>query len=205
MNICYLVGAGDFFGMPSPDPTDLVIAADGGYDSLISHGVRCDLLIGDLDSISERPNGVELLLHPKEKDETDMYLAYLEGVRRGYSHFEVYGGTGGREDHTLANYALLLYAARRGAIMRMHGERSVATVTVGTPVTLKGKPGETFSVFAFGGDASGVTISGAKYEVGGVELKAEFPLGVSNELASDAVSISHTGGALLIIAPRCDE
>ena len=58
MGICYLVGAGDFVGSFKPGCDDLVIAADGGYDSLITSGIRCDVLVGDLDSIKEKASAI---------------------------------------------------------------------------------------------------------------------------------------------------
>ena len=61
MAICYIVGAGDFTTHFTPTDADLVIAADGGYDALKNAGIRCDLLIGDLDSINEVPTGVEII------------------------------------------------------------------------------------------------------------------------------------------------
>ena len=93
MGICYIVGAGDFPYGFSPKDDDLVIAADGGYDHLKKNGIRCDLLIGDLDSISASADGVQTKRFPIRKDETDMHLAYLEGKARGYKEFHIYGGT----------------------------------------------------------------------------------------------------------------
>ena len=115
MGVCYIVGAGDFHGSFTPAKDDLVIAADGGYLALMERGIRCDILLGDMDSLSELGvassdcKAPEILKFPVEKDETDTHLAYLEGARRGYTEFYIYGGTGGREDHTFANYSLLLY------------------------------------------------------------------------------------------------
>jgi hypothetical protein len=111
MGVCYLVGAGDFFTDININAGDIIIAADGGYDSLVSRGYVPSILIGDFDSITSAiPNGITTVKHPKEKDETDMFLAYLEGVRLGYTEFVMLGATGGRLDHTYANLALLLYA-----------------------------------------------------------------------------------------------
>ena len=43
---CYIAGAGSWYGKDfSPQPDDLVIAADGGYLHLKERGIRVDLLI----------------------------------------------------------------------------------------------------------------------------------------------------------------
>ena len=105
MSTCYIVGAGDFYGELSPRDGDIIIAADGGYDTLKKLGIEPDLLLGDMDSLTEVPRALEKLVYPVRKDETDTHLAYLEGVRRGYTDFVIYGGVGGRDDHTFANYS----------------------------------------------------------------------------------------------------
>ena len=147
MNVCYIVGAAKCSLLPSPDKTDLVIAADGGYDTLCRAGIKCDLLIGDLDSIKERETDVETIKHPTMKDETDMHLAYLEGARRGYTDFVIYGGSGGREDHTLANYSLLLYIRNNGHRATMICDTGKVYLIKNEKITLSGEPGKYFSVF----------------------------------------------------------
>ena len=67
MGICYIVGAGSFKSKFVPGDDDFVIAADGGYDSLIKNEIKCDLLIGDLDSIENIPTDIEILRHPVKK------------------------------------------------------------------------------------------------------------------------------------------
>ena len=62
MGVCYLVGAGDFYGQINKMEDDIIIAADGGYDSLKKRGYTPDLLIGDFDSImSDIPDGIRTL------------------------------------------------------------------------------------------------------------------------------------------------
>ena len=201
MGVCYLVGAGDFYGQINRMDDDVIIAADGGYDSLKKRGYTPDILIGDLDSItSDIPDGIRTLKHPKEKDETDMFLAYFEGVRLGYSEFVMLGATGGRLDHTYANLSLLLYAKERGHNVTLIDERNVILCVKNEAITLAGEKGATLSVFAFGGEASGVTLKGTKYEVDGATLSPAFPLGVSNEFTDTPAYISVTDGALIVIA-----
>ena len=199
MNTCYIVGAAKCTRLPCPDDTDLVIAADGGYDTLVHAGIRCDLLIGDLDSISEKAPSIETLRFPSMKDETDMHLAYLEGARRGYTNFVIYGGSGGREDHTLANYSLLLYIRNNGHKASMICDTGTVYMIKNEKISLSGESGKYFSVFPFASDALGVSIRGGKYRAENAMLKCDFPLGVSNEFLSDEVTISVDNGALLIV------
>ena len=199
MKTCYIVGAGDFYGSFTPADSDLVIAADGGYDTLMSRKIRCDVLIGDLDSVKEAPKNVKLIRHPVEKDETDMHLAYLEGARQGYDIFEIYGGVGGRSDHTFANYCLLAYIRAEGKKATLHGKNSIAYVIRNESTRVMGKPQKHISLFAFGGEASGVSLRGFGYGLENGTLTPNFPLGVSNHFVGDFGDIEVKDGTLLVI------
>ena len=199
MSKCYIVDAGEFYGSFTPRKGDLVIAADGGYDTLKKRGVRCELLIGDMDSISKVTPEVERLRFPSRKDETDTYLAYREGVARGYTDFELYGCVGGREDHTFANYSLLIYAKKRGHTVKLVGNGYETTAVFCETAKLCGRVGDYISVFAFGADAEGVTLHGLEYPLSGYTLTADFPLGVSNKFADKTATVSVKNGALLIM------
>ena len=201
MGICYLVGAGDFHGRISPGDDDIIIAADGGYDALTRHGYTPDILIGDLDSIkSAIPEDMRTILYPKEKDETDMFLAYEAGVKSGYTDFVLLGATGGRLDHTFANLSLLLYAKEQGHNVTVIYEGGMILCIKNEAISLAGREGAYLSVFAFGAEAKGVTIRGAKYEVDNATLSPAFPLGVSNEFGTSPAYISVKDGALIIMA-----
>ena len=200
MSVCYLVGAGDFYGHIDLSDGDVIIAADGGYDNLASHGLIANVLIGDFDSIkSTLPDGIKTIRHPKEKDETDMFLAYSEGVKLGFTDFIMLGATGGRLDHTYANISLLLYAKEHGHSMTIVHDGGAILCIKDEAVTLSGRRGALLSVFALGTEANGVSIKGAKYEADGVTLSPSFPLGVSNEFTDEKAVISVQSGALLII------
>ena len=201
MGICYIVGAGDFYGQITKFEGDIIIAADGGYDSLIQNGYTPDLLIGDLDSIrADIPEGVRTIKHPSEKDETDMFLAYSEGAKLGYTEFVMLGATGGRLDHTYANLSLLLYAKERGHNITVMDEHGIILCLKNEAISLAGIKGASFSVFAIGNVANRVSIKGAKYEAENITLSPSFPLGVSNQFTDTDARISVDDGALLVIA-----
>lgn len=199
MGRCYIVGAGEFYGSFSKREGDLVIAADGGYDALIKRGIQPDLLIGDMDSIKARGKEVESLVFPVKKDETDTFLAYREGVRRGYTEFYLYGCVGGREDHTFANYSLLIWAKKQGHTLKLIGNGYETVALFSESASFLGKPGGFISVFAFGGCAVGVTLTGLEYTLSDYTLCPDFPLGVSNKFKEATATISVREGSLLIM------
>ena len=101
---CYIFGAGGFYGLPQrPAAGDTVIAADGGWRICRRENITPDLLLGDFDSLHTMPDFARIRRVPVEKDDTDMMLAIKEGLGRGETEFHLYGGMGGRTDHTIAN------------------------------------------------------------------------------------------------------
>ena len=200
MKVCAIVGAGDFFPERfEKEKYGFIIAADGGWRTLLNIGVTPDLVVGDFDS-STAPIEFECVRHKVEKDETDMHLAYLEGAQRGYDTFYVFGGVGGREDHTFANYCLLYYAKQEKNQMYLMARDSYSFVIENEDITLAADSGKTFSIFAFGSDARRVSIRGAKYNTDNVTLKCSFPLGVSNSFTDSTVTVTVGDGALLIMS-----
>ena len=116
METCFIFGAGqDVELVRRPEPGDYVIAADGGYLACKRRGIVPDLLLGDFDSMEEPADFPKVLRLPVEKDDTDTFLAAKYALERGCRAFHIYGGTGGRLDHTLANLQLLVWLSRRGA------------------------------------------------------------------------------------------
>lgn len=199
------------------DETDLVIAADGGMDWIKEElpSLRPDIFIGDMDSVvTDHQNDaseehVSVIKLPVEKDDTDMGAAVAIGLERRYKTFYLYGGTGGRWDHTIANLQLLKHISKNGGTGFLIGPQLTATVVHaeegGTNTIVirgcdpaKDKGGRPFSLFGMG-SAEGVTVRDAKYEATDVTLKDDFALGVSNETAGMCTVITFTKGTLLIV------
>lgn len=178
---------------------DIIVAADGGYDILREKDLVPDVVIGDFDSIDGDLTHGNVIKHPVEKDETDAFLALKFGFDKGYKNFVVFGGVGGRIDHTIANMQMLLWVAKRGGRAFLIGNNSIITTIFNTeiifPSDYKGK----ISVFTQGNISSGVKISGLKYCTEEISLTPEFPLGVSNEFVGERAEISVKDGSLLIV------
>lgn len=200
---CFIVGAGAFYGFdPMPGAADCVIAADGGYAVCCREGITPGFVIGDFDSLGTVPDAPNTVAVPVEKDDTDMMLAVKKGLELGCREFYLYGGTGGRLDHTLANLQTLLYLSRRGARGWLYDRAARYTALENGTLRLEAREKGILSVFSMAGNAEGVTVSGAKYPLENGNLSADFPLGVSNHFQGSPVTVSVKKGALLVCV--CD-
>ena len=196
---CYIFGAGSFYGLDRcPRAGDFIIAADGGWLACRKTGITPDLLLGDFDSLSTQPDFPNILRVPVEKDDTDTMLAVKTGLERGETEFHIYGGMGGRTDHTIANLQGLLYLADHGAWGWLYGDRERFTAIRDGSITLPARERGIVSVFCMGADAQGVTIEGGQYTVHDAVLTSSFPLGVSNHYVGNPVRVTVTRGSLLI-------
>jgi len=203
--LCFVFGAGQPPVLPPVIAEhDLVIAADGGYAYTKQAGIRTDILVGDFDSLGTCPDQKEdgLIIHclPKEKDHTDLLVALQCGLERGYTHFHIYGGTGGRIDHTLANIQCLTFLVNHNARGYLYDSDAVITVIRGE-VWLAARQDGIVSVFALGESADGVYINGLKYELDNRRLSYDFPHGVSNAFIGRPVHIKVERGVLAIVYP----
>ena len=198
---CVIFGAGREYPdkIELPDGEKLIIAADAGIERLKDHGLTADIIVGDFDSLGKIPEGSNVRLLPCEKDNTDTDEAARIGLEQGCNSFIIYGGTGGRLDHTLANIQLAAELAGKGKEVRIYGRDNAMTVICGQGETSFGAENCGYiSVFALSDTCEGVTISGLKYELNEKTLTNTFPIGVSNEFIGKEAFISVRKGTLLI-------
>ena len=180
---------------------DLVVAADSGYDIAIANGHRVDVLVGDLDSISETeiPGHVVIERHPPDKDATDLELALSLVTRESPSRIVVAGGSGGRLDHELA-VAALLSSPRWDMVDEIDwvSGRGVAYVVSGRRI-IHGDVGDLLTLIPMHGDASDVVVKGVRWPLNGETLLAGSTRGVSNLMESPVVDIRVSSGRLLAV------
>lgn len=200
MSRCFIFGALPVSGLTEqPCDGDFVIAADKGYDTVISLGLTPDLVVGDFDSRGAPPDAENLIVLPVRKDATDVGFAVEQGFERGYNDFVVYGAAGGLLDHTFANVVIAHDIVRRSGRALFPGEEFCFTVIHKGAFDFTARDGGRISVFALGGSAQGVTIRGLSYEIEDYTLSQYSHIGVSNEFIGKAASISVGDGYLLIV------
>lgn len=195
--------------LPTPQ---VVIAADSGLHHAIDLGLRVTCVVGDMDSVDPavlvgaEVNGVEVLRSPHDKDSTDTELAVAEALARGATHVTVVTGGGGRLDHQLGVLATLTHREFAHATIDAWWDTAHITIAHGPSTrTLEGRIGETLGLHAFGGDATGVTTSGLKWNVADDSFASHSSRGVSNVFAESRARISLTSGTLVITRPHALE
>jgi thiamine pyrophosphokinase len=188
-----------------------VIAADGGLDHALAAGLRADLVVGDMDSVSPtalaaaRADGVQIEQCSPDKDSTDTELAIAAARARGASDICLIAGDSYRLDHTIGALAALGHPslaacdsleARWGpALVRvLHGPRQWTVATDREP---------TFSLLALHGECSGVTLSGARWPLSDATITPGSSLGISNVSIGRELRLAVASGVLTFILPDC--
>lgn len=177
---------------------DLVICADAGYIYARNTGIKPRVIVGDFDSAIKPKSDIPTIALPREKDDTDTMYAIKYGVSQGCKDFVLLAAAGGREDHTFANYSALLYLKHRGCTGKILAADSEIFLLENEKTELSGLKGKSFSVFPFGCASCFVTLEGFYYPLYDYELRADFPLGVSNIIASDLATVGIRDGSVII-------
>jgi thiamine pyrophosphokinase len=200
-----VLAGGECHTAPAIGTGDVVIAADSGYDHGMMLGVRVDILVGDLDSISPTGlehasnSGVDIRAFPRDKDATDLELAIQAAIGLGVDTIDIHGGEEGRIDQLLGVALSLshdrweptniVWHTRSGTVSRVTDQRPhVTSVSVGDTVSLVPI-----------GDVLGATTTGLRWALEDASLERGTSLGMSNEAVSETVTVTVDEGILLVI------
>ncbi|MBR5578391.1 MAG: thiamine diphosphokinase [Lachnospiraceae bacterium] len=208
---CILIGAGDLTVSEIPvGEEDLCIAVDGGFEYCKMLGIEPDYIIGDFDSVGDeqaevmkelsKTEGDKIIVLPVNKDDTDMLAAIKLGLSKGCQSFRIYGGMGGRLEHTMANIQCLLYLKERNAVGYLMDGTGMILVAKEETISFRENLEGYLSIFSMGSSCR-LSLDNLKYTLKEKELFNSYPLGISNEFleGKKATVQVHEGTALLIL------
>jgi thiamine pyrophosphokinase len=185
-----------------------VVAADGGLDHALDAGIRPDVLVGDLDSISAAgldwaTAHIAIDRFPTDKMATDTELALSCAAAMKPDRVVLLAGRGDRLDHGIAALGALGGdgLAEVAAIEGWWGSDHVAVVRPGRMVEVSHPIGTTFSLLALHGGCRGVTVSGSRWPLVDAALGPMSGLGVSNEVVEPPCRVEVTAGVVTVIVP----
>jgi thiamine pyrophosphokinase len=181
------------------------VAADSGFDLARRLNILPDLLVGDFDSLEpsrelEDYPEERIRRYPRDKDETDAELGLRALWDMGIRHTVVAGGGGGRMDHLLGLVSLF---EREKTPTLWYTSRELIQVVEGTLVVTDCKD-QTVSFFPLGGFVAGMSSSGLKWPLNGLEWN-RGDMGVSNVFTEDRSTICVTRGRLLMVRTLVEE
>jgi thiamine pyrophosphokinase len=184
---------------------DFIIAADGGTRHALALGLMPNVIVGDLDSLPSdfEPstfNG-EIVLYPKDKNETDLELAIQHALTLKPEQIIILAALGGRLDQTFGNIALISNLQPSTCNLQLNdGLEEVFFCR--DHVEINGNSGDTVSLIPWQGEVAGIVTTGLKWRLQNETLYPNKTRGISNELIDDSASIQINSGLLLIVHRR---
>ncbi len=188
-------------------PGDRLVAADGGARHLLKLGLTPDLVVGDMDSLTEgelaglEKAGARLERYPAEKDESDLELALKGALEAGWRRVRIVGALGGRFDQMLGNLFLLTQAMPEEVDLRLDdGIEEVFIIR--RQMLIEGERGDLISLLPLGRPVHGVMTQGLRYRLNGETLFPERTRGISNVMLHDKAIVLTSGGNLVCVHRR---
>ncbi len=185
-----------------------VIAADSGLETATAHGVKVDVVVGDMDSVdpaaltTAEQNGTLIEHSPSYKDDTDCEIALIRARDFDADELIVIGGGGNRSDHLLANISVLCGELTDGWLVTAYfSDCTVHICRENQSREFTNVEGKTVSLIPIGVDAI-VTTSGLQWELKDSTLEVHRARGISNVCVKDEIAVDVTRGTLAIIFPN---
>jgi len=177
---------------------DFVLAVDGGADNALNAGVKPDMAIGDLDSISASAKaalGKDKIFKVCRQDNTDLEKALdFTSVLRP-QNVTIICASGGRLDFTLSNFSSVFnYTKKLNIVLKGKGWKIYPAEK---SAVYECKKGVTVSLIPMG-TVSGITLENLKYPLKDATLKPGMTA-VSNVAKGNTFKVSFKKGKLLVM------
>ncbi|WP_240190001.1 thiamine diphosphokinase [Bacillus sp. P14.5] len=194
--------------MYKEDEGAIWVGVDHGVFRLLHRGINPDMAFGDFDSVNDaewkliEEKVKQINRFMPEKDETDMELALNWAIDKAPGSIKIFGATGGRIDHFLANIQLLgkkenLHPAIEIEIIDI--QNHVQIVPPGEYTLADKKQSKYVSFLPLSEKVEGLTLQGFKYPLENRNITTGSTLCISNELIQSTGTFSFLSGILMVI------
>ncbi|MBI2427194.1 MAG: thiamine diphosphokinase [Ignavibacteriales bacterium] len=175
-----------------------IICADGGANKARSFGITPHVIIGDLDSITDKSRhyfSSVPIIHLSDQNSTDLEKALDYLLTNKFSSATVIGATGDRPDHTMANFSILVKYHTR--LMLQYFDERCTIEVVRKRIQFSAVIGQQISLVPMG-HCSGIQTHGLKFPLNNESLEPGVREGLSNEAVKSRITISLKKGSLLL-------
>jgi thiamine pyrophosphokinase len=171
-----------------------IYAADSGQDVCESYGFMPQVVVGDMDSVRTRVDGIEYReLADQDSSDLDKLLAEV----RSEEPMDLYlaGFEGDRFDHMLAGLGSVVRSGLSPWVLLAQGYGRF--LRGGDSWLMQGGLGERFSVLGL--EDATVSVTGARWGLESARLGFGYGASLSNEFADGPVEITVESGVVLVI------
>ena len=185
--------------IPEIKDYDLIACTDGAFHYLREKNFSLDLLdfiSGDFDSYEESEKIVsEKLIHTPDQNKTDFHKALEIIIEKGFYEVDVYGGSGGEQDHYLGNLTVA-YLFRNKMEITFYDEYS-KYFFIPNEFEAQNILGKIVSLVPYP-IAENVVTRGLNWPLFGEELSMTGRIGTRNFAVEDTLTCSYGNGAILL-------
>ncbi|UHP09297.1 thiamine diphosphokinase [Listeria marthii] len=181
------------------------VGVDRGAKRLLDRGIIPTIAMGDFDSLTTeeladlKTKVDEVLEFPAEKDETDTEIGLSWAMEQEPDKIRIFGATGGRLDHLLANLMMLTKPRFLAAVPVVELIDRYNYIKMYTPgnYRIEKLADKKYVAFTTMKDVTGLTLKGFAYPLD----NATYPVGSalsSNEFVDQVGEFSFTSGMILL-------
>ncbi|PJJ67765.1 thiamine diphosphokinase [Chryseobacterium geocarposphaerae] len=185
---------------PGLENYGLIACTDGAFHYLKNLDFplkRLDFISGDFDSHSGADENIyeEKFIHTPDQNCTDFYKALEIILEKGFTHVDVFGGSGGEQDHFLGN--LTVAFSFKGQLNIKFYDEFSEYYFIPKRYSVKGVKDKMISLYPFPA-VENITTKGLNWPLTNGSLSITSRIGTRNFAIEDEVSIEYENGDLLI-------
>ncbi|MCD9616587.1 thiamine diphosphokinase [Chryseobacterium gleum] len=186
--------------LPDLNNYGLIACTDGAFHYLKRMGFppdRLDFISGDFDSHSGSDENIydEKFIHTPDQNQTDFYKALDIILERGVNKVDIFGGSGGEQDHFLGNLTVA-YAFKDRMELKFYDEYS-EYYFIPKNFKVEGVQNKMISLYPFP-VAENIITKGLNWPLENENLSIISRIGTRNFAVEDEVVIGYEKGDLLI-------
>jgi len=186
--------------LPNVEEYTFIACTDGAFHYLKQLGFpleKLDFISGDFDSHSGADENVyeDKFIYTPDQNKTDFHKALDIILEKGYQNIDVFGGSGGEQDHFLGNLTVA-YSFKENLNIKFYDEFS-EYFFVSKSVVLKNVKDKLISLYPFP-TAENITTKGLNWSLNNENLSVTTRIGTRNFAIEDEVSIQYEKGDLLV-------
>ncbi|MCM3783858.1 thiamine diphosphokinase [Neobacillus mesonae] len=184
---------------------DILIGADYGAWFLVKNDLRPAISVGDFDSVTreqfdliEKMSTRTISCDPIDKDLTDTELALEYAYTFKPEEIVIFGATGSRLDHTLANIQILFKTLKAKIPCSIQNKNNLIQIT-DSQITVHKTEYEYVSLIPLTTEVRGIYLDGFMYPLEDAVLTIGGSLGISNQISQKEATITIKEGVLLVV------